>query len=436
MALPELLVPDGTPAFLSAEQSIELTPMFADTQMRTGHDRKRRLYTTVPRVVSVALFLTPAQVLAFHNWFEGPLLAGAAQFTACVAKQGLGKLYWAARFLEPYIAEPTPGARLWHVSAKLLLTGSPSATAPYTPNMSAATAVALVGAGTTTAPMNLASATTVLMLGFTRIASASSILLLPAAPPLAPVFILSGNRASTQMVQRPQTWPYAAVARRPTAMLPPPGFSSRSLLVHFNNAGGNPIDSSSHGFSTASSTVDISAAQLVFGAAAGHFDGSTTWASWADNAAFDLTTGDFSLEFWLRLHSLASNQQILSKQAGTGNYPWQVYFDSSLGKLGFRGLDSFSVGAYNITGSTTIVVDTWYFVRAGRNGSTFDIALNGVSDGSFVSTAIALYSNAGDAVVLGSSASHTVVLNGYIDDLRITKGYFETAVPSAQFPDS
>ena len=105
MALPELLLPDGTPAFLADGHSIELTPMYADVPTRTGHDRRRRVYTVVPRVVSVGLQLTAAQMLAFHAWYEGALQAGAQRFSAQLANQGPGLLWWSARFAEPYSAD-------------------------------------------------------------------------------------------------------------------------------------------------------------------------------------------------------------------------------------------------------------------------------------------------------------------------------------------
>lgn len=175
--LPELTLPAGTPAFLADTHSIELTPMYADVQMRTGHDRRRRVYTTVPRVVTVALQLTADQMLAFHTWFEGPLQAGVQWFSAQMANQGPGLLWWKARFFEPYTADASDGG-WFKVSAKLLLVCDGSTTGPYTPNMTAGAVVALSGTATLTAPAYLTADATIALLPTSYMSAAAVIALI------------------------------------------------------------------------------------------------------------------------------------------------------------------------------------------------------------------------------------------------------------------
>lgn len=158
MALPELTLPPGTPAFSVENHDIEMGSMFADIPMRTGHHRRRRVYTTVPRVVSVKLDLTLAQMAAVHDWFEGPLQVGVQPFSAQVANQGPGLLWWKARFVEPYTAEADSAGQSFWVTAKLLLTGVGQVAAPYSPSMSAGVRVGLVSSCTLTVPLNLAAA--------------------------------------------------------------------------------------------------------------------------------------------------------------------------------------------------------------------------------------------------------------------------------------
>lgn len=154
MALPELLLPAGTPPFLAEGHAVELLPVYADTAMRTGHARRRRIFTTSPRLVSVSLRLTPAQAAAFDAWFEGPLRVGTRPFTAIVANQGPGVRYWEATFEAPYEAEALPGGR-WRVTAQLRLTGEGSATPPVPTSLVAATLVPMVGAAVITIPQRL-----------------------------------------------------------------------------------------------------------------------------------------------------------------------------------------------------------------------------------------------------------------------------------------
>ena len=183
MALPELTLPDGTPAFLADGHGIELMPLYADVAMRTGHDRRRRVYTTVPRIVSVGLQMTAAQMLAFHNWFEGPLQAGAQVFSAQVANQGPGLLWWRARFVEPYTADAGEAGASFKVSARLLLTGDGSVAGPYTPFLQASALVPLTGSAVLTAPFDLAASSVVALLPATYIGAATVVALVTPTGP-------------------------------------------------------------------------------------------------------------------------------------------------------------------------------------------------------------------------------------------------------------
>ena len=160
MALPELTLPDGTPAFLAAGHAIELVDQYADTAVVTGHTIRRRVYTTTPRTMQVALFLTQAQATAFHEWYEGPLLGGLQYFSAQVKNQGPGLLWWKARFVEPYTAEALEN-RYWRITAKLLLVGDGTTTAPYVPAMHASAQIALSGSVMLTVPVSLAAAVSI-----------------------------------------------------------------------------------------------------------------------------------------------------------------------------------------------------------------------------------------------------------------------------------
>jgi hypothetical protein len=164
MALPELLLPPGTPAFLADGHIVDLVPLHADVPMRTGHSRKRRVYTTAPRLVTVGLQLSQAQMVAFDAFFEGPLQAGALPFTAQVANLGPGLLYWQATFEQPYSATPNDAAACWTVSAQLRLTGAGQASAPAATSMAADTYVALAGTATLVISQSLAADTTVALL--------------------------------------------------------------------------------------------------------------------------------------------------------------------------------------------------------------------------------------------------------------------------------
>ena len=164
MALPELTLPDGTPAWLADPHAIELVPLYADVPMRTGHDRRRRVFTVAPRLVRVGLQLTAAQMLALHDWYEGPAKAGAEYFSTQVANQGPGLLWWQARFAEPYSADAGEAGASFRVQAKLLLTGVGSVNGPYNRALVANTTIALTGTAALTLPLNLSADTVIALL--------------------------------------------------------------------------------------------------------------------------------------------------------------------------------------------------------------------------------------------------------------------------------
>lgn len=178
MALPELTLPDGTPAFCADEHEFELMPMYADVPMQTGHDRRRRAYTVVPRSINVKLDLTEAQAQAFFDWYEGPLEAGVQWFSARLANQGPGLKWWKARFVEAYQADADESGRSTWVKAKLLLVGESSDTGPYVAAMSSGVLISLFGEAELTIPVSLGSAVLVELLPSLNLGSSVIIALL------------------------------------------------------------------------------------------------------------------------------------------------------------------------------------------------------------------------------------------------------------------
>lgn len=127
--LPEILLPYGMPIFQAMNHAITLRSKHAVVKFRTGHSRTTPIATSRPRVVTVGLFLTAAQMAAFDNWYEDDLDVGKRQFSARVANQGTGLLWWCAEWLDRPLETPLAGGH-WRVTGSLLLTGTGSATGP------------------------------------------------------------------------------------------------------------------------------------------------------------------------------------------------------------------------------------------------------------------------------------------------------------------
>lgn len=176
MPLPSLTLPEGTPAWLVAGHAAQWQQPFADVAMGTGHRRKRRVCTRKPQIVSVSLFLTPAQTTAFHAWFRDSTRSGERKFSALVKEQGAGMLWYEAAFVGMYQAEALHLGR-WVVNAQLILTGDGSETAPELGSFSAEVSIALSGSGTLTVIKSFSAEVTIPLMASTRFQSEVTIAL-------------------------------------------------------------------------------------------------------------------------------------------------------------------------------------------------------------------------------------------------------------------
>jgi hypothetical protein len=88
-----------------------------------------------------------------------------------------------------------------------------------------------------------------------------------------------------------------------------------------------------------------------------------------------------------------------------------------------------------LIGSSTLSTNTWYHIAVTRASGTLKIWLNGVQDAT-----VANSTNWSDTTfVVGATPNAVNFMTGYIDELRLTKGYARyTAtftVPDQAFPN-
>jgi hypothetical protein len=152
----------------------------------------------------------------------------------------------------------------------------------------------------------------------------------------------------------------------------------------------------------------------------------------ANNYAFG--SGDFTIEFWLRLANTGSQQIIYdSRPASTqGLYP--TIYCASTGEIRY-----FVNSADRITGST-LSTSVWYHIALARSGTSTKLFVDGTQVGSTY-TDTTVYINGTQRPLIGASGfTLSEALNGYIDDLRITKGVARYTAnftpPAAAFPTS
>lgn len=156
---PSLTLPYGFPPFLRDGHDADITPAFADAKVQTGPARRQRTYQTTMTTLGVSLELQLDQTASFDAWYEGPLKAAEAFFSAEVANEGPGLLWWKARWVGPYTSEYL-GGLWWKISGKLLLFGEGSTSPPEVSQLSGGVLFDLLTSGEVTAGQPLSGGVT------------------------------------------------------------------------------------------------------------------------------------------------------------------------------------------------------------------------------------------------------------------------------------
>lgn len=216
-----------------------------------------------------------------------------------------------------------------------------------------------------------------------------------------------------------------------------------ALMLHFNGADGSTaIDDSSP---RPKSAAPIGGATIatdfsVFGGAALKLVGGGSRVHINNDDDLDLSSGDFTIEFRVRLDSTSISQIIINKGTGTGYFPFQCYWDQSTSKFVFRGFESGSTPslAYTIAESGTSTSGVVYAIALERFGNTFYLKKDGTIVGS-ATFAGSLYSSSAQ-MSIGAYDNGSSPMTGRIDELRITKrlsryGATGYTVPPSQFVD-
>lgn len=204
-----------------------------------------------------------------------------------------------------------------------------------------------------------------------------------------------------------------------------PYFSNVSLLLPMDGANGSTtfIDESNNAFTvTANGNAQISTAQSKFGGASAYFDGTGDFLTIAHDAAIVFGSDSFTLECWVRPTSSAGGT-IYSKRANTSTYAGlnlytgtsnlypALYVELGGGNFGWE------IGA---TSSVALTLNGWNHVALVRNGSQWNLYINGVS-GISATNSNSIYDD-GSNVGIGAGNGASFPIEGYIDDFRITKG--------------
>ena len=220
---------------------------------------------------------------------------------------------------------------------------------------------------------------------------------------------------------------YTSAFTPPTAPLT--AITNTSLLLSGTNAG--IYDNAIKNDLETVGNAQVSTSVTKFGTGSMSFDGTGDWLTSPDTPNLQLGTGNFTIEGWVYLNAVGSARGFVSK--GTSTTGWSVSANSSNQVV-------FSYTSSTITSTGTLSVSTWYFVTVVREGTGTNqtkIYINGTNDGTGT---VATDFNQTSIMYVGADRVAGSALNGYIDDLRITKGIARYTAnftpPTSAFPNS
>lgn len=201
-----------------------------------------------------------------------------------------------------------------------------------------------------------------------------------------------------------------------------------SLLLNFTNGG--IVDAHSTNLLETIGNAQLSTVVKKFGSASIAFDGTGDWLTIVDNPSIQMRSGDFTIEGWVYITSLGSARGLVSKGTSTTGLTIGINSSNQL---------SATYTTTALTGTTALSANTWYhfaIVRYGSSSGNIKIYLNGTLEATSA-TAITTDFSSTDIMYIGADRAAGSPMIGYMDDVRITKGFARyTAnftVPDAAF---
>jgi len=204
----------------------------------------------------------------------------------------------------------------------------------------------------------------------------------------------------------------------PTAPLTP--VTNTQLLLNGQNAG--IIDSTMINDLTTYGSAQISTGTFKVGTGSLYFNGTTDYLQ-SNSAITDLyafNTGNFTIEMWFYVTGgVGTNTNLYDSTTNSGMLAPQIYLIGSPWTLRLYGGSAGSL----LDSGYTITTGIWYHVAVCRSNGSTRIFINGTQQGSTLSDTNN-YINGAQRPRIGSWGQGSGnFFNGYIDELRVTKGY-------------
>jgi hypothetical protein len=215
---------------------------------------------------------------------------------------------------------------------------------------------------------------------------------------------------------------YTANFTPPTA--PVTAISGTSLLTNFTN--GAIFDNAMMNDLETAGNAQISTSVVKYGTGSiSGFNASTSQViSYSGANVGNFGAGNFTVECWINVNSSNNGGGVFTQASsgGAANTSWGFF-------LGYT--TSTSIDFYVSDGSTYFANtgggiandNAWHHIAFSRSGSSGRLFLDGTQVGSTLSLGTTALGNGTKQINIGGQGAQTLMTQGYIDDIRITKGY-------------
>ena len=189
-------------------------------------------------------------------------------------------------------------------------------------------------------------------------------------------------------------------------------FSATKTLLHFEGSGSTFTDVKSKTY-TGNGSVALSSAQSRYGSSSLLLDGTDDYIYTSTNVTdFNFGTSPYTVEASIKTSS--NNGCIFDFYGTAGAYGWRL-------EVNINGNIVMTSGGGSVTVATVDVRDNnWHDIAVDKVGSTVYVYIDGdmKTSGECANTA----NSTATQLTIGAYANGTYRFNGYIDEVRVTKG--------------
>ena len=161
----------------------------------------------------------------------------------------------------------------------------------------------------------------------------------------------------------------------------------------------------------------------------GAFNATSQYLTVPSNAAFQMGTGNFTVEFRVKFNAVNAQQALVDLRSGVGNSVAPCIYLLSDNTIGY-----YVSGANRIVSTRKVQANIWYHIALVKSSSVTTLFIDGYKAGStYADTNTYVISSAWIGRFNDGVTGLTYLLNGQMSNLRIVKGtavYTDNFVPS------